>query len=80
MRIPRTLAILATAGETRPFAAKLFSDSVGKFSPLVWVLDCEAAWGVADRKARVIAEVFESELRNLRGKDIRVALYVANQK
>ena len=60
--------------------AKLFSDSVGKFSPLVWVLDCEAAWGVADRKARVIAEVFESELRNLRGKDIRVALYVANQK
>ncbi|MBQ1780588.1 MAG: peptidoglycan-binding protein [Bacteroidales bacterium] len=60
--------------------AKLFSDSVGKFSPLVWVLDCEAAWGVADRKAQVIAEVFESELRNLRGKDIRVALYVANQK
>lgn len=60
--------------------AKLFSDSVGKFSPLVWVLDCEAAWGVADRKARTIAEAFEAELRRLRGNDIFVALYVAHQK
>ena len=60
--------------------AKLFSDSVGRFTPLVWVLDCEAAWGVADRKARVIAEAFEAELRRLRGKDIFVALYVAHQK
>ena len=25
--------------------ARLFSDSVGDYEPLFWVLDCEAAWG-----------------------------------
>lgn len=58
--------------------AKLFSDSVGAFKPLFWVLDCEAAWGVSKRKARAVAEAFEAELRRLRGDDIRVAVYIGH--
>lgn len=58
--------------------AKLFSDSVGMFTPLFWVLDCEGAWGVAKSKARKIAEVFEAELRRLRGAAIRVAVYIGH--
>lgn len=58
--------------------AKLFSDSVGRFTPLFWVLDCEGAWGVAKSKARKIAEVFETELRRLRGAAIRVAVYIGH--
>ena len=58
--------------------AKLFSDSVGAFKPLFWVLDCEAEWGVSKRKARVVAEAFEAELRRLRGNDIRVAVYIGH--
>lgn len=58
--------------------AKLFSDSVGSFKPLYWVLDCEAGWGVAKRKARAVAEAFEAELRRLRGDDIRVAVYIGH--
>lgn len=48
--------------------------------PLFWVLDCEAGWGIANNRARPVAEAFESELRRLAGKDIRVALYVAQEK
>lgn len=58
--------------------AKLFSDSVGRFTPLFWVLDCEGEWGVAKSKARKIAEVFEAELRRLRGAAIRVAVYIGH--
>lgn len=58
--------------------AKLFSDSVGRFTPLFWVLDCEGAWGVAKSKARKIAEAFEAELRRLRGAAIRVAVYIGH--
>ena len=65
--------------EARAMAeAKLFSDSVGAFTPLFWVLDCEAQWGVAKSKARKIAEVFEAELRRLRGAAIRVAVYIGH--
>ena len=59
-------------------AAKLFSDSVGDYKPLFWVLDCEAEWGVSKRKARAIAEAFEAELRRLRGDDILVAVYIGH--
>ena len=58
--------------------AKLFSDSIGKTNPLSYVLDCESAWGVAKKDARRIAEVFESELRRLRGQDIKVAVYIGH--
>lgn len=65
--------------EARAMAeAKLFSDSVGRFTPLFWVLDCEGAWGVAKSNARKIAEVFEAELRRLRGAAIRVAVYIGH--
>ena len=62
--------------------AKLFYDSVvkGGYMPLFWVLDCEAGWGIADKDAPRIAGIFEDELRRLAGKDIKVAIYVANQK
>ena len=59
-------------------AAKLFSDSVGDYKPLFWVLDCEAEWGVSKRKARAVAEAFEAELRRLRGDDILVAVYIGH--
>lgn len=51
--------------------------------PLFWVLDCEAGWGVEDKLARPLADAFEAELRRLarlEGHEIRVALYVANEK
>lgn len=50
------------------------------YDPLFWVLDCEAGWGIANDRARPVAEAFEAELRRLAGKDIRVAMYVAQQK
>lgn len=59
--------------------AKLFSDSVGKTNPLSYVLDCEGAWGVAKKDARKIAEVFEEELRRLRGEQIKVGVYVGHE-
>ena len=58
--------------------AKLFSDSVGDYRPLFWVLDCEGEWGVSKSKARAVAEAFEAELRRLRGDDIRVAVYIGH--
>lgn len=58
--------------------AKLFNDSVGQTQPLSYVLDCEGAWGIANKDARRIAEVFESELRRLRGQDIKVAVYIGH--
>lgn len=52
--------------------------------PLFWVLDCEAGWGVANARARPIAEAFEAELRRLAREqgpgEIRVAVYVAQEK
>lgn len=48
--------------------------------PLFWVLDCEAGWGIANNRARPVAEAFEMELRRLAGTDIRVAIYVAQEK
>lgn len=60
--------------------ARLFSDSVGDNTPLFWVLDCEAAWGVKDADAPKIVAEFVAELRRIRGADIRVAIYVAQQK
>ena len=62
--------------------AGLFYDTVkaGGHDPLFWVLDCEAEWGVRDKDAPRIAQAFEDELRRLAGEDIRVAIYVANQK
>ena len=52
--------------------------------PLFWVLDCEAGWGVANARARPIAEAFEAELRRLARAngpgEIRVAVYVAQEK
>lgn len=58
--------------------AKLFSDSVGNTQPLSWVLDCETQWGVNKRDAKRLAELFEQELRRLRGKDIKVAIYIGH--
>lgn len=58
--------------------AQLFSDSVGYYKPLFWVLDCEGEWGVSKKKARAVAEAFEAELRRLRGEDIRVAVYIGH--
>ncbi|MBR7189058.1 MAG: SH3 domain-containing protein [Clostridia bacterium] len=66
--------------------AKLFFDTVkaAGYWPLFWVLDCEGAWGIADNQAAPIARAFEEELRRLareRGPgEIRVALYVAQEK
>lgn len=59
--------------------AKLFSDSVGNYEPLFWVLDCEKGSGIAAKKARAIVDAFEAELRRLRGNDIRVAVYIAHE-
>lgn len=61
--------------------AKLFYDSVmaGGHMPLFWVLDCETQWGIADKDAVRMATAFETELRKLAG-DIRVAIYIANEK
>ena len=56
--------------------AHLFSNSIGDTNPLFFVLDCEKGWGVDPKKARVLAEEFEAELRRIRGNDIKVALYI----
>lgn len=58
--------------------ARRFSDSVGDYRPLFWVLDCEREWGVSKKKARAVAEAFEAELRRLRGHDIKVAVYIGH--
>lgn len=50
------------------------------YEPITWCLDCEAAWGISDDKAPVVAKAFEDELRRLAGNDIRVGIYVAHQK
>ena len=59
--------------------ARLFSESVGDNTPLFWVLDCEKASGIKAADARTLCEAFEAELRRLRGDDIRVAVYIANE-
>lgn len=59
--------------------AKMFSDAVGEYRPLFWVLDCEKASGITAKKARTIVEAFEAELKRLRGNDIQVAVYIANE-
>lgn len=59
--------------------AKLFSESVEKTQPLSYVLDCEGPWGVAKKDARRVAEAFETELRRLRGDNIKVAVYVGHE-
>lgn len=56
--------------------AKLFSRAVGDTEPLFYVLDCEKDWGIDPKKARTKAEVFEAELRRIRGNGIKVALYI----
>lgn len=56
--------------------AKLFNDSIGQTDPISFVLDCEAQWGVNKKDAKYLAEVFEKELRRLRGQDIKVAVYI----
>ena len=48
--------------------------------PLFWVLDCEAEWGVANKNAKKIAEVFEAELRRLAGDDIKIGVYIGHNK
>lgn len=62
--------------------AKLFYDTVKaqKHMPLSWALDCEADWGISSKKARGIAEAFEAELRRLAGDEIKVGVYIANEK
>lgn len=50
--------------------------------PLFWVLDCEKGWGIANSRARPVAEAFEAELRRLAreggaGK-INVAIYIGH--
>lgn len=66
--------------------AELFFRSVqaGGCWPLFWTLDCEAGWGIANKDAPKLAQAFEDELRRLAlaygPGDIRVALYVAQQK
>lgn len=59
--------------------AKLFHDSVGDTQPLSFVLDCEGGWGINKKDARRVAEVFEQELRRLRGNSIKVAVYVGHE-
>ena len=58
--------------------AKLFSDSIGQTDPISFVLDCEAGWGVNKKDAKRLAELFEQELRRLRGQDIKVAVYIGH--
>lgn len=60
--------------------AALFFNTVKAhgYEPLFWVLDCEREWGIANSKARAVAEAFEAELRRLAGKDIKVAVYIGN--
>lgn len=62
--------------------AGLFYKTVAdqKLMPLCWVLDCESGWGIEDSKAVNIAGIFEEELRRLAGKNIRVGIYIANNK
>lgn len=61
--------------------AALFYNTVRSagHEPRFWVLDCEAGWGIANSRARPVAEAFEAELRRLAG-DIRVAIYIAQHK
>lgn len=50
--------------------------------PLFWVLDCEKGWGIANSRARPVAEAFEAELRRLARKggagEINVAIYIGH--
>ena len=59
--------------------AKLFSDSVGSYEPLFWVLDCEKQSRITAKNALSIVTAFEAELRRLRGNDIRIAIYIAHE-
>lgn len=70
-----------TEAEAKRDAGLFYRMVMGQgYEPLFWVLDCEAGWGIANDRARPVAEAFEAELRRLAGKDIRVAMYVAQQK
>ena len=62
--------------------AKLFYDTVADmgYDPLFWVIDAESGWGIANKRAKPIAEAFEAELRRLAGKNIKVAVYIAQEK
>ena len=50
--------------------------------PLFWVLDCEKGWGIANSRARPVAEAFEAELRRLAREggagEINVAIYIGH--
>lgn len=59
--------------------ANLFSNSVGDTNPLFYVFDCEYDWGVKKENAQRILDVFEAELRRLRGNDIRIAIYLPQE-
>ena len=59
--------------------ANLFSNSVGDSEPLFYVFDCEYDWGVRKENAQRILDVFEKELRRLRGNDIRIAIYLPQE-
>lgn len=52
--------------------------------PLFWVLDCEEGWGIANSRARPVAEAFEAELRRLAREDgageVRVAVYIGHNR
>ena len=74
-----------TVEEARRDAALFFETvKAAKVWPLIWVLDCEGGWGIANSRARAVAEIFETELRRLareRGPgEIRVAVYIAHNK
>lgn len=62
--------------------AALFYNTVKsqKHMPLSWCLDCEAEWGVPDKKAKTVANAFEAELRRLAGDDIKVGVYIGHNK
>ena len=74
-----------TEAEARRDAALFFRSVAAEGHwPLFWVLDCEAGWGIANSKARSVAEVFEVELRRLCREqgpgEIRVAIYIGHNR
>ena len=59
--------------------AKIFAESTKGTKPIFYVLDVESQSKVPKSNGKQIIETFESELRNLLGKDIRIGVYIGHE-
>jgi len=59
--------------------AKAFANATAGTKPLFYVIDAESA-SVENKNARMVADRFETKLREYVGKDIKVAVYIAHHK